>query len=306
MAPGELSEDPSAEVDVPARGPAGPGAGPPPPSPFPRRVAAAGEVVLCSGFPTQLTLVVLFGLLGAGPTDGSGALSLGYVVTLSLIDAALVLALVWLLMRAHGEHPVATLAGGRPFRSEALLGLALAPAALVVVAAAFAILSRVAPELRNVPENPLEALITTPAARDDLRRGRGGRRRPAGRGAARLHPASFPAAPRRRSGRTRGVQRGFSASATSCRAGTRPSSPVCWAPCGGCSTCTAAAWWRRSSATPSSTQRRCSSPGRAAEDDQGATRTTAPRARSEASQSSISACRAADAPPPGRGKRRAR
>ncbi len=164
MAPGEPSEDPSAEVDVPARGPAGPGAGPPPPSPFPRRVAAAGEVVLCSGFPTQLTLVVLFGLLGAGPTDGSGALSLGYVVTLSLIDAALVLALVWLLMRAHGEHPVATLAGGRPFRSEALLGLALAPAALVVVAAAFATLSRVAPELRNVPENPLEALITTPAA----------------------------------------------------------------------------------------------------------------------------------------------
>ncbi len=136
----------------------------PDPTPaFHRRLTAAGEVVLCSGFPTQLTLVVLLGLLGAGPTEGSGSLSLGYVVTLSLVDAALILALVWMLMRAHGEHPVAAMVGRRPIRSELLLGLALVPAALLVVAAAFAVLSRIAPELRNVPENPLEALITTPA-----------------------------------------------------------------------------------------------------------------------------------------------
>ena len=151
--------------------PAAPGSpGPPPPETpdpvptFHRRLTAAGEVVLCSGFPTQLTLVVLLGMLGAGPTEGSGDLSLGYVVTLSLVDAALILALVWMLMRAHGEHPVATMVGRRPVRSELLLGLALVPAALLVVAAAFAVLSRLAPELRNVPENPLEALITTPAA----------------------------------------------------------------------------------------------------------------------------------------------
>ena len=131
---------------------------------FHRRLTAAGEVVLCSGFPTQLTLVVLLGMLGAGPTEGSGELSLGYVVTLSLVDAAVILALVWMLMRARGEHPVAVMVGRRPIRSELLLGLALVPAALLVVAAAFAVLSRAAPELRNVPENPLEALITTPAA----------------------------------------------------------------------------------------------------------------------------------------------
>ncbi len=155
-----------APVDPAAPGSPGP---PPPESPDPvpafhRRLTAAGEVVLCSGFPTQLTLVVLLGLLGAGPTEGSGDLSLAYVVTLSLVDAALILALVWMLMRAHGEHPVAVMVGRRPIRSELLLGLALVPAALLVVAAAFAALSRVAPELRNVPENPLEALITTPAA----------------------------------------------------------------------------------------------------------------------------------------------
>ena len=170
------AEDPPAGVGAPAPDAAGPSAvGPPPGSPpdtdaapsppaFGARVRAAGEVVLCSGFPTQLTLVVLLGMLGAGPTDGSGGLSFAYVVTLSLVDAAVILALVWMLMRAHGEHPVAALVGRRPIRSELLLGLALVPAALLVVGAAFAVLSRVAPDLRNVPENPLEALITTPAA----------------------------------------------------------------------------------------------------------------------------------------------
>ena len=139
------------------------GADEPPAPSLHRRLTAAGEVVLCSGFPTQLTLVVVLGLLGAGPTEGAGDLSLAYVVTLSMVDAAVILALVWMLMRAHGEHPVAVMVGRRPIRSELLLGLALVPAALLVVAAAFAVLSRVAPELRNVPENPLEALITTPA-----------------------------------------------------------------------------------------------------------------------------------------------
>ena len=170
------AEDPPGGVGAPAPDAAGPAAvGPPPGSPpdsdaapsppaFGARVRAAGEVVLCSGFPTQLTLVVLLGMLGAGPTDGSGGLSFAYVVTLSLVDAAVILALVWMLMRAQGEHPVAALVGRRPIRSELLLGLALVPAALLVVGAAFAVLSRVAPDLRNVPENPLEALITTPAA----------------------------------------------------------------------------------------------------------------------------------------------
>ena len=157
--PGHAPPDPAAPANLEPAPVETPGPAPT----FHQRLAAAGEVVICSGFPTQLTLVVLLGLLGAGPTDGAGELSLAYVVTLSLVDAAVILALVWMLMRAHGEHPVAVMVGRRPIRSELLLGLALVPAALLVVAAAFAVLSRVAPELRNVPENPLEALITTPA-----------------------------------------------------------------------------------------------------------------------------------------------
>ena len=170
MSSGGLTEDPSAEVDAPTLDPADlaavdlePLPSPSPPA-FGTRLRAAGEVTLCSGFPTQLSLVVLLGMLGAGPTDGSGELSLAYVVTLSLVDAALILSLVWFLMRAYGENPIATMVGRRPIRSEVLLGLALVPAALLLVAVAFAILSRLAPELRNVPENPLEALISSPGA----------------------------------------------------------------------------------------------------------------------------------------------
>lgn len=166
MPPGLLPDDQPTANDGPVGDAVEPAAVEPGPAPSTpnRRLAAAGEVVLCSGFPTQLTLVVLLGALGAGPADGSAALSLSYVVTLSLLDAAAVLSLVWLLMRADGENPVAAMVGGRRIGPEVALGLKLVPAALLTVFAAFTVLSRVAPGLRNVPENPLEALITSPAA----------------------------------------------------------------------------------------------------------------------------------------------
>lgn len=161
-----LPEHPPTETDAPTGTAAGPVAVAPAPgfSTPRRRLAAAGEIFLCSGFPTQLTLAVLLGAFGAGPTDDSDALSLAYVVTLSLLDTALILWFVWLLLRADGENPAAVMVGGRRIGPEAVLGLALVPAALLTVAAVFAFLSRVAPELRNVPENPLAAFITTPAA----------------------------------------------------------------------------------------------------------------------------------------------
>lgn len=128
------------------------------------RLAALGEITLCSGFPTQVGLVLLLSLIGAAPTDDTGQLSLSYVVVLSVVDAALILSLVWLLLRAHDEHPVATIVGTRPIGPDILLGMALVPVALVLVAVSFALISRLAPSLHNVPENPLEALIRTPAA----------------------------------------------------------------------------------------------------------------------------------------------
>ena len=124
------------------------------------RLVAIAEVTLCSGFPTQLGLIVLLTLVGV---SAAGQLSLSYVVVLTLADTALILLLVWLLLRAHGERPGATFVGPRGFRSEVLLGVALVPAALLIVAGTFGILTRAAPWLHNVPENPFEALMRSPA-----------------------------------------------------------------------------------------------------------------------------------------------
>ena len=140
-----------------------PGTTAPAPTPLRDRLVAIAEVTLCSGFPTQLGLIVLFTLVGAAPVTAAGQLSLSYVVVLSLADAALVLLLVWLLLRAHAERPVAVFFGARGFGGEVLLGIGLVPAALLIVAIIFGIMVHVAPWLHNVPENPLEALIRSPA-----------------------------------------------------------------------------------------------------------------------------------------------
>lgn len=126
------------------------------------RVAALLEIILCSGFPTQLTLIVILALLGAAPMGNDGRLSLSYIVILSLADAVLVLALIWWLLRAHGENPISMLVGTRPAALEALIGVLLVPAALLLAAVTFTIMLEVAPGLHNVPENPLEALIESP------------------------------------------------------------------------------------------------------------------------------------------------
>ena len=126
------------------------------------RVTALLEIILCSGFPTQLTLIVILALLGAAPIGNDGRLSLSYIVILSLADAVLVLALIWWLLRAHGENPISMLVGTRPAAREVLVGVLLVPAALLLAAVAFTIMLEVAPGLHNVPENPLEALIESP------------------------------------------------------------------------------------------------------------------------------------------------
>ena len=135
-----------------------------PGTPLGDRLLAIAEVTLCSGFPTQLGLILLLNLVGVVPMSATGQLSLSYVVVLSLADAALVLLLVWLLLRAHGERPGATFVATRGFGGEVLLGIGLVPAALLIVAVTFGIMMHVAPWLHNVPENPLETLIRSPAA----------------------------------------------------------------------------------------------------------------------------------------------
>jgi membrane protease YdiL (CAAX protease family) len=141
-----VTSDPSAVVPVPVDI-----ATPPRQPPTLTRTAALLESVLCSGFPTQIAIIALLTSGGLGARDAAGRLSIGFVVTLSLVDAALVLALVWMFLRAHGERPRDVLLGRRRAAFEAVLGVMLVLGSIIMWA----------PWLRNQPRNPLEDLLST-------------------------------------------------------------------------------------------------------------------------------------------------
>ena len=127
------------------------------------RVAAAAEVLLCSGLPTQLLLIGL--MTGAGVrlrTDG-GHLSPPFVFALSLLDSVFVIAMIWVFLRAHGESPRDVLFGRRPIAREALIGVALLPVLFVGVLLVLLVILAAVPALHNVPRNPLEDLMRTRA-----------------------------------------------------------------------------------------------------------------------------------------------
>ena len=127
----------------------------------PRPWQSIGEVVLCSGFPTQLALTGAARLAGLGPLTPDGGLSLGFIAAVSLGDTALLAALIVWLLRRRGESVREVLGGHRRQGRELLLGLALAPLVLVFISSTLLLLRTLYPELRNVPDNPLEAMART-------------------------------------------------------------------------------------------------------------------------------------------------
>ena len=153
------------EADDAAREPVEAPAPPPGHLPFTAgrpRLAAALEVVLCSGFPTQLALAVVLTRLGVASFGRGGELSLLYVVTLSLGDAVLLVGLIAYFLRRGGERPLAVLLGAGPRRPDVLLGLALIPLTVLLAWAGLQLLHAFWPWLRNVAENPIEGLIRSP------------------------------------------------------------------------------------------------------------------------------------------------
>lgn len=123
-----------------------------------RRMVAVFEIVLCSSVPTQLVLGYVLALGGWSATTASGALSLPYVLTLSLADTLVLIVLMVSLMHAHGEDAASLWVGERSVRREALIGIALVPAIFISVVVLLNALRLLFPSLHNVPANPLEAL----------------------------------------------------------------------------------------------------------------------------------------------------
>ena len=144
------------------------GSRPPPPQPTlqvgpsdrrVQRAIAFIEVVLCSGFPTQILLTPILILGGLRPFGIDGQLSLAFVVTLSLVDAAVLIVLILSFLRIHREGPRDLFLSARPIGHESMAGMFLIPVVILGVLAAFGFIEQFAPWLRNVPENPLEAMI---------------------------------------------------------------------------------------------------------------------------------------------------
>jgi membrane protease YdiL (CAAX protease family) len=125
------------------------------------RVGALVEVLICSGFPTQILLILVVRGLGIRMLTDDGTLSPPFVFTVSLLDAVAVVGLILVFLRAHNESPRAVLFGARPVVREALLGIAMLPAVFMLVVVVLVVILKFAPFLHNVERNPLEDMLRT-------------------------------------------------------------------------------------------------------------------------------------------------
>jgi membrane protease YdiL (CAAX protease family) len=121
------------------------------------------EVLLCSGFPTQLGIAALLALAGMSPFRADRTLEPRYIFILSIADAILLIGMVVIFLRLRGEEPRDVFFGKRPNLREFLIGLALIPLVFAVAIGMLVLIQALAPSLRNVPTNPLEALLGSPS-----------------------------------------------------------------------------------------------------------------------------------------------
>jgi len=125
------------------------------------RARSLAEVLICSGYPTQLLILGTLKAAGVATRGHGGELSLAFVSVLSLLDATLVVSLVAFFLRANDERPRDLLLGTRPPGREAARGLLLIPVSFFIAVSVIVALHVVAPWLHNVPRNPFEAMLRT-------------------------------------------------------------------------------------------------------------------------------------------------
>jgi membrane protease YdiL (CAAX protease family) len=126
------------------------------------RIGAFIEVVLCSGLPTQILVFSALTGLGLQYRTADGGWSPPFLVAMSLADMVLIIGLVYLFLRAHHEPLRQFIVGHRRPLREVALGLALIPAALVLVVLVLTTILALKPELHNVTVNPFERMLQTP------------------------------------------------------------------------------------------------------------------------------------------------
>lgn len=133
----------------------------PTPSPTPaERATALLEVLLCSGFPTQIAIAQTLATFGVRPASAA-TISMPYVATVSLADTALLLALMWFFLRARGEDPRDAFFGHRPVIGEVRYGLPLLFLAFGLAIGLMLTLQAIWPWLHNVQRNPFQDAVKT-------------------------------------------------------------------------------------------------------------------------------------------------
>ncbi len=123
------------------------------------RIGALVEVVLCSGYPSQLLLILVLQGFGMRTRTADGAYFPPFVFTLSLLDAALVIGLVLFFLRAHHESARHVLLGSAGIVREAFLGVVVLPVIFLLALLMLVAILRFAPVLHNVAQNPLEDML---------------------------------------------------------------------------------------------------------------------------------------------------
>ena len=165
--PSNNGHPPSGDSPEPSKSPS-PSEGPSPSAlspgarPLTGRVVALIEILLCSDILTQIAIGGTLFALGYQPKTPAGRLNVGYVVALSLGDAFLLVALILLMLYAHGERPSDVFVGRRSIVPEGVLGLLTIPLTICVAAATLLTVRRFAPALHNVEHNPLQELLGSP------------------------------------------------------------------------------------------------------------------------------------------------
>jgi membrane protease YdiL (CAAX protease family) len=133
---------------------------PEPPQP-PSRWQTWTEILLCSGYPTQIVIGGVLIAAGMSPGTSAATLSPRFVFALSLLDTVLLLTLIVVLLIRRGERPADVFFGGRPAIGEMAFGVLSVPFVFTVVIGLMIGIGRFLPELHNVPKNPLENFLST-------------------------------------------------------------------------------------------------------------------------------------------------
>jgi membrane protease YdiL (CAAX protease family) len=126
-----------------------------------RRWQAWAEILLCSGYPTQLLLGAGLQRAGIAPLTADGSLSVTFVFALALGDTVVLLSLIWWLLLRNGERPRDVFLGRRSVGGEAVVGVLSVPFVVMLIVVLSLVIRAFVPFLRNVPVNPLEGLLGT-------------------------------------------------------------------------------------------------------------------------------------------------